>query len=137
MNTDIAAQHALDHLAKSGPEALSEAERTVAAAWLFEAGVGNSGFAAYFSGHRSDLAFAAPEALRAIGAAEMAAIAAEANAIFRPDGPLQELELGERREIVRHLNASARARFSALEQRYENCAEDVDELLERFLAQKK
>ena len=48
MNTDIAVQQAIDRLAKVGFDTLSIAETTIAAAWLFEAGVLNDGFKRYY-----------------------------------------------------------------------------------------
>lgn len=45
MNTDIAAQKALDQLAKSGFEKLADSDKLLAAIWTFEAEVANRGFA--------------------------------------------------------------------------------------------
>lgn len=132
MNTDLAAQHALDRLKREGIEALTETERTLAAAWLFAAGVGNSGFAGYFSGTRGDLAFCAPPALRAIGAPQLAEIAAEANAVFGVDGPPQSR--AARRTFVRALPPSAQLTLDALDRRFHDSEEDIDALLEKFLA---
>ena len=132
MNTDIAVQHALDHLAKVGFEALTKTETTLAAAWLLEAGVTNEGFERYFSSKRGDLASHAPEALRLIGATQLAEIAAEANAVFGPSGPPRDRTA--RQNLVRALSESAKQKFTVLEERYVSCEEDVDELLEAFLA---
>lgn len=132
INTDIAAQHALDRIKSDGFDALTEVEKTVAAAWLFEAGVGNSGFGGYYASHRGDLAFAAPAALNAIGAKRLATIAAEANAVFGPGGPPKEVEA--RKRELQALPASAVDTFEALEERFEAGEEDVDALLEEFLA---
>lgn len=122
-------------MTKGGVESLSETERTLATAWLFEAGVGNSGFARYFSSRRGDLAFNAPRALRAIGATQMAQIAAEANAVFGAEGPPQRR--AERQSLVMTLPESARLTFAALEKRFYRCNEDIDELLEAFLARQR
>jgi hypothetical protein len=133
MITDLAVQRALDRLARKGCEALSETERTVATTWLFAAGVSNTGFAGYFSGARGDLAFNGPAALRAIGAAELAAIAEEANAVFGPGGPPRDRK--ERRRALRALAPEARRVLDALDQRYFDCEENIDDLVEAFLAQ--
>ncbi|HEY0945143.1 MAG TPA: DMP19 family protein [Opitutaceae bacterium] len=132
MNTDLAAQKALDRLVKVGDGALTSTEKTLATTWLFEAGVSNSGFARYFASSRADLAFNAPAALRAIGALQMAEIAAEANAVFGPGGPPRNR--AERRAIVATLPEEARRTFATLEVRFFRCSEDIDELLDRFLA---
>ena len=132
VNPDLAAQRALDRLAKAGFDTLSETDKILAAVWLFEAGVGNDGFIGYFSSGRGDLAYYAPTALRSIGATQLAAIATEANAIFGPDGAPRDRS--SRRELVRALPASACEALVALDNRYFNCDEDADDLLEGFLA---
>lgn len=131
MNTDLMAQKCLDRIAKEGPESLTERERTLAAVWLFAAGVGNGGFAGYFSSHRADLAAEAPAALRAIGARQLARLAAEANAVFGAHGP--PADHAARRDRLHALPEDTRARLGELDRRYFDCEEDVDALLERFL----
>lgn len=133
MNTDLAAQHAIDHLAHEGVDALSGREKTLASAWLFEAGVSNSGFGGYFASTRGDLAFFAPAALRTIGAFELAEIAAEANAVFGPEGPPKDRT--QRRLRMHRLPASAPDTFERLEERFSGCEEDIDELLDAYLNQ--
>ena len=131
MNSDLAAQRALDRLAQNGFDALTEADQTLAAAWLFDAGVGNNGFARYFASQRGNLAFHAPAALRKIGATQLAEIAAEANAVFGPGGPPRELKT--RRALVRGFEKKTLSTLEALEKRYYACSENIDELLEAFL----
>jgi len=131
MNTDLAAQQALDRLAEVGLEGLTETERILAAVWQFAAGVGNGGFMGYFASHRGDVAFLAPNALRRIDALGLAEIAAEANAVFGAKGPPPDHHL--RREALEALPESARTTWAALDEQYFACDEDVDELLERFL----
>lgn len=131
MNADLAAQKALDRMAKDGVDALSERDRTVAAVWLFAAGVGNGGFAGYFAGWRADLAGHTPAALRAIGARQMADLAVEANAVFGAEGPPRDHKA--RREAVRKLPEAARRAFAAMDKRYFGCEEDIDQLLEDFV----
>ena len=74
MNVDLAAQRAMDHLAKVGFDHLSESERILAAVWQFAAGVSNNGFAGYYTSRWADLAFYVPAALQQIGAAGLAEI---------------------------------------------------------------
>ncbi len=49
MNTDLAAQGAFDRLDRVGFDGLTDAERTVATVWLFDARVANGDLASYFS----------------------------------------------------------------------------------------
>lgn len=134
MNTDIAAQRALDRMAEVGLEGLTESERISAVVWTFAAGVANNGFEGYFSSHRGDLAFVAPNALRRIDATELAQIAEDANAVFGADGPPRDH--WTRRAALLAMPPTVREVLAKLDRQYESCDEDVDELLERFLAKK-
>lgn len=131
MNTDLAAQRALDRMGESGFDALTETDQTLATAWLVEATVENNGFRHFFASKRGNVAFYAPVALRMIGAAQLAAIATEANAVFGPDGPPRDRKA--RQAMVRAFDEPTRRILGSLEERYYRCAEDVDELLEAFL----
>ncbi len=130
MNVDLAAQRAMDHFEKVGFDRLSEPDRILATVWHFAAGVSNSGFSGYYVSRRADLAFYAPSALQKIGAAELAAIATEANALFAPDGPSPDHKV--RAEQLRQLGEPVRCQFTALDDRYFDTEEDVDELLETW-----
>lgn len=131
MNTDLAAQRALDRLAAAGFTKLTKVEKTLAACWLFDAGVSNSGFARYYAGKKGDLAFFVPTALQAIGARKLAPIAAEANALFGPDGPSPDREV--RRRQLAALPIHARQLFTQLEARYAAAEQDVDDCMEAYL----
>jgi hypothetical protein len=131
MNTDVAAQRAIDRLNRHGFDALSEPEKIVATVWLTEAALGNSGFARYFASKRGDVAFYAPTALKMMGATQLADIAAEANALCRPNGPARDLKT--RRAQAAAFDPAVRQRLRVLEDRFYACAEDVDELLEKFV----
>lgn len=133
MNTDLAAQRSLDHLRRDGLLALTGIETTLATVWTFAAGVNNGGFAGYFASHRGDLAFQAPAALHAIGAPTLATLAAQANAVFGPNGPPPDRRL--RRKRLRALPEAERI-FAELDRRYFACDEDVDQLMENFLAER-
>ena len=134
MNTDIAAQRALDRLAKVGFEQLAKQEKILAAVWTFEAGVANRGFARYFSSPAGDMAFYVPIALQTIGAPGLAELAAKANAVFGADGPPNDRKT--RRERVRALGDDARKLFEVLETQYYESKEDADDLLEAYLDKK-
>lgn len=120
----------MDHLAKAGFDRLLESERILATVWQFAAGVANHGFAGYYLSRRGDLAFHAPAALGTIGAAELASIAAEANALFGAAGPSRDPKA--RAEQVRRLMADGRRVFDELETRYFDSEEDIDELFEAW-----
>ena len=114
----------MDRLREVGFDHLSESERILATVWLFAAGVANPGFAGSYLSHRGDLAFHAPEALRAIGANELATIAEEANAQFGEGGPSPDTRI--RAEQVDRLAEAAHGAFAALEQRYYDAEESID-----------
>jgi hypothetical protein len=130
-NTDIAAQEALDRLAKVGFELLAEREKIVATVWTFEAQVGNRGFAKYFSSSAGDMAFYAPTAFKTIGASQKAEIAAQANGIFGAAGPPKDRRI--RRALVHAFGPEARRSLDALEAQFFQCPEDVDEQLEVYI----
>jgi len=131
MNTDLAAQAALDKLHRNGFAALSRQDQILSAVWLFESKVANGGFERYYKSEAGNLARQVPAALAEIGAGEMAALAAEANAVFGAAGPPPDQE--ERRRLISSLDASAKQHWISLESRYYDCPEDCDELLDCFL----
>jgi hypothetical protein len=130
MIVDLAAQRAMDRFAKVGFERLSDSERVLATVWQFAAGVSNHGFAGYYLSRRGDLAFHAPAALRAIGANELATIAAEANAQFGVAGPATDLKV--RAEQLKQLGEPGLHAFEVLEQRYFAVEESIDALFEAW-----
>jgi hypothetical protein len=134
MIVDLAAQRAMDQLAKVGFDRLSEADRILATVWQFAAGVANHGFAGYFGSRRGDLAFHAPAALRAIGAGELAKIAEAANAQFGA-GPAPDPKV--RAEQIRQLGVESDRVFATLEQRYFDAEESIDALFEAWFARQK
>jgi hypothetical protein len=134
MNTDIAAQKALDRLAKVGFEMLAGHEKVLAAVWTFEAQVTNRGFAKYFAGAAGDMALYAPTAFRAIGALRKAEIAATANEVFGAGGPPGDRTA--RREVVHAWGAKTKRSLDALETQFDECPEDADELLEAYINQR-
>ena len=135
MNTDIAAQRALDRLADGEGRSLSDYLNRVLAGtgqvWTPRAGVGNRGFAGYFSSSAGDIAFHAPSALRVIGAVGKAEIAARANNVFGAGGPPRDRK--KRRAIVRTFNDETRRMLQGLETLFYESQEDVDDLLEVYL----
>ena len=135
MNTNVAAQKALDRLAKVGFEKLSEDEKISAAVWTFEAQIANRGLARYYSGPAGDMAFHVPAAFNAIGALQKAKIAAEANKVFGAGGPPGDRKT--RRELVRAFGADATRSIDALEREFYESPEDADDLIEAYLNRKR
>jgi len=131
MNTDIAAQKALDRLAKVGFDLLAEREKILATIWTFEAQVTYRGFRRYFSSAAGDMAFYAPTAFTAIGASQKAAIAARAIGAFGENGPPRDRKA--RKELVQAFGANTRKSLGALETEFYESPEDADELLEAYL----
>ena len=135
MNTDVAAQKALDRLAKVGFEKLAEDEKILAAVWTFESQVANRGLERYYTGSSSDMAFYVPTAFNAIGALQKARISTQANEAFGAGGPPGDRKT--RRDRVRALGAEATRLFDALEREFYESPEDADDLLERYLNKKR
>lgn len=131
MNTDLEAQRVLDKLKRNGWEALSGPEKTLITVWLFDARVSNGGFEHYYSSEAGDLAFHAPAALHDIGAFQLAEIAGAANGAFGPAGPPAETQA--RTAMLGSMDDSTAAAWEALEARFFECPEDVDELLDGYL----
>jgi hypothetical protein len=134
MNSDVAAQKALDRLAKDGFEKLTDTEKVLASIWTFEAEVANRGFARYFSSSAGDMAFFVPTALKTIGAISTAQIAASANEVFGAGGPPKDRK--ERRQFVRSFGEETKRTLTELESRLYDSQEDVDDFLELFLDRK-
>ena len=132
MNTDLAAQRALDRLAAGGLMSLDGTDRLILSVWLFEGQVENGGFARFFTGRYGDFAALAPNALREIGADEMAELAEEANGVFGPGGPPADREA--RRAAVEALPPAAQEALRRLEDRFFASSEDIDALLEAHLS---
>jgi hypothetical protein len=95
--SDAATQRALELLDESGFDALSYPQKVLATVWALEAEVNNGGFDQFFFNSAGDLAFFAPEALRAIGANSMAGLAQKANGVFGPEGPPRDWDTRRRR----------------------------------------
>ena len=131
INSDLASQHALDHLARSGFEALTQLDQDLATLWLWDAGVINGGFVDYFASKGGNLAFHAPVALRRIGAVKTAEISDTANAIFGSSGPPKEL--AERESLLKAFGSKERTLFDSLEAQLFDLEEDIDELLDQYL----
>jgi hypothetical protein len=132
MNADIASQHALDRLKKVGFDALTEQEKTLATIWGIEAEVDNGGFAHYFASAAGDLAFYAPQALKNIGALDLAELATQANAVFGSDGPPRERAV--RRNRVDEFSEEDNQILEPLDDLFLESEDDTSELIEAYLS---
>lgn len=135
MITDLAAQEAMDKLDQSGFDALADSEKTLVTVWLFEAKVANGGFKYYYESAAGDLAFHAPDALESIGATQLAGIALEANRVFGANGPPKDREA--RAAMLKNQGDSMDETWQALEDRFFECEEETDPLLEAYLERTK
>ena len=131
MNTDVAAQQALDRLAKVGFDLLAEREKVLAAVWTFEAQITYRGFRRYFSSAAGDMADYVTAAFKIIGASQKATIAANANEVFGKGDPPKDRKA--RKELVQAFGANTRKLLGALETEFYESPEDADELLEAYL----
>lgn len=87
--------------------------------------------ACFFCHAAGDIAFHAPDALRRIGAVQMAEIAARANGVFGAEGPPRDRNA--RKALVEGFPEATKESLRALEAVSFECPEDVDELLEKHL----
>src|SRR5512142_287356 len=84
---EAAFEEALSRFDGDNFDLLSLTDQVLVTIWGLEADVNNGGFDQYYFNGSGDQAFFAPQALRLVGAHRMAAIVANANAVFGPDGP--------------------------------------------------
>ena len=99
--------------AKHGIKGLTEPEQTFLRVWNLEAEVNNGGFAQYFENSAGDHAVGTPDALRAVGAPEMASLVEQAMQPFGPSGPPADRDA--RSKAIQALPASARELWDQLD----------------------
>jgi len=109
---------------------LSEAEQTFYAAWHFEAEVNSGGLESYYFNSGGDHALEAPDALRRIGATQLAAVVEEANSLF-PGGPPAE-DIDERQERMDALGDDIFSLWEVQDDKVYNRAEPTEEMLWAF-----
>jgi len=117
--------------AARGIESLTPAERVFLCVWNLEAEVNNGGFEQFFINSAGDNALETPGALREIGATRTAAMAEEANSVFGPSGPPADRDA--RQQALERLGASAIGTLDALDTRFFDSTENIDELLTDFV----
>ncbi|MFN7941614.1 MAG: DUF4375 domain-containing protein [Thermoanaerobaculia bacterium] len=95
---------------------LSEPERNFIVAWVLSGEVGNGGFDQYFFNTSGDQATLAPAALRAVGAADAAALAEQANMLFGAAGP--PADRAKRWAAMDTIPESTRTRWTELDEQF-------------------
>lgn len=103
----------------------------MAAIWTLEADVNNGGFDQYYLNSSGDHAWYAPRALEAVGAATIASIVTEANAVFGADGPPADRDA--RLEALEALEPEARQRWGELDERFFEYPDDLTGCLYAFV----
>jgi hypothetical protein len=112
--------------ARHGISGLTEPERVFLRVWNLEAEVNNGGFAQYFGNSAGDYAVGTPDALRSVGASEMAALTEQAMQPFGPSGPPADRDA--RAKAIDALPASARDVWSQLDDQFYKLASPEDGL---------
>lgn len=102
--------------AKHGITGLTEPEQVFLRVWNLEAEVNNGGFAQYFENSAGDYAVGTPDALRSVGAPEMATLAEQAMQAFGPSGPPADRDT--RSKAIEALPASARELWDELDDQF-------------------
>jgi len=110
-----------------GWASLSEAEQTFYAAWHFESEVNSGGLESYYFNSGGDHALDAPDALKRIGAPQLAAVLEEANGMF-PGGPPPR-DIDERQDRMDTLGDDIYTLWEKQDDRVFNRTEPTEELL--------
>jgi hypothetical protein len=105
-----------------------EPQRVFSCVWALESQVNGGGFQQYFDSWDGETAADAPWALRTIGAAAMAEIAARANGLFPDALPARDTE--ERRRQIQRLSA---AQFATLDLEFLAYPDNLTDLLYAFV----
>ncbi|MBN1360105.1 MAG: DMP19 family protein [Sedimentisphaerales bacterium] len=106
---------------------LSPAEQVFRAIWELEGEVNNGGFEQYFFNSAGDTAFAVVDALKAIGAYDMARIAEDANRVFPCSLPPRGRE--ERQALLDSLDREQKAFLESLDHEFYGYPGNLTELL--------
>lgn len=112
--------------AKHGFRALSHPEQVFLCVWNLEAEVNNGGFSQFFDNSAGNYAAETPDALRLIGAAEMADLVTRAMAVFGASGPPADRD--ERLEAMEALPESEKETWEELDDAFVNLSSPEAEL---------
>ena len=125
------AEHPRARFWKQPFDSLSQPERIFLCVWELEADVSAGGFERYFANSGGDHAWFAREALNEIGATRMAAITAEAVALFGAQAP--DTEQPSRRVQIAHLDRPVHEYWEALSEAFCEYPDDLIDLLAGFV----
>ncbi|HWT15383.1 MAG TPA: DMP19 family protein [Patescibacteria group bacterium] len=112
-------------------DALSRPEQVFRCVWELESDVSGGGFEQYFANSGGDHAWFAGEALRDIGAKQLAAITAEAVALFGAEAP--DIERPVRHGQIAHLERPVHDYWEALSEAFCEYPDDLTELLYAYV----
>jgi hypothetical protein len=111
---------------------LGEVDRILLTVWGLEGEVNNGGFNQYYFNSAGDQAFFAADALRAIGALQMAEIVTRANAVFGPSGLPRDRERRQD-ELLRVAPDDSPDPWDQLDRAFYEYPDDIGALLSDFL----
>lgn len=112
-------------------DGLSHPEQVFRCVWDLESDVSVGGFEQYFANSGGDHAWFAGEALREIGALRLAAITAEAVALFGAHAP--DTERPARHQQIAHLERPVHDYWEALSEAFCEYPDDLTELLYAYV----
>ena len=101
---------------RHGINGLTDPEKVFLRVWNLEAEVNNGGFAQYFENSAGNYAVGTPDALRSVGAPEMASLVEQAMQTFGPSGPPADRDA--RAKAIQALPASARESWDQLDDQF-------------------
>jgi hypothetical protein len=110
---------------------LSQAEQVFRAIWELEGDVNNGGFDQYFFNSSGDTAFAVVDALKAIGARQIAGIVAQANGIFPSSCPPRDRD--KRQALLDTFGPEKKALLERLDQEFFRYPDNLTELLYEYV----
>jgi hypothetical protein len=131
MNTEQAFEKSLIPLEQKGFENIREPERVLATIWSIEAEVNNGGFNQFFYNSAGDISFYSAQALTAIGAHKMAAIAQKALDIFGKAGPPKNRD--KRVAQLSELEEENEEYLNKLDYEFTEYPDNVQELLATYV----
>ena len=102
--------------AEHGINGLTDPEKVFLRVWNLEAEVNNGGFAQYFENSAGNYAVGTPDALRSVGAPEMAALVEQAMQPFGTSGPPADRDA--RARAIEALPASAQESWNQLDAQF-------------------
>ena len=110
-------------------------QRVFSAIWALESQVNNGGFAQYFVSHDGDTASSAPDALRAIGADQCAAIVEKALKLATPGGVLPAAQT-DREMLLDALPPDVVEQLETIDAEFFSYPDNLTELLFEYVSKR-